>query len=518
MPPEEFAKSRTQDLAPDVYETPELTDDASTLPVRLEASPRFQNHLLILDETSATVRSESPVEDGNDNIDRHRINPDEARTHFLSPSERDPTNVTWISNKRQSYRSSSRRQRRDGQIVNGAGNLSDEDEENNRESLFRKLARLQREVAEVKGEFASRQAADDAAKAEQEKDETEEDRKKREKQEKYKWDQDKEDRDEGAQEAEALSEILESISAAGQSGQHRQGEKGAASRLTARLLTPRIPSSLQQQQEAPHHSSPPPPTQSQEAQTATSSIAPPASTNYTLTYAPTYNPSHTLAKITSFDKRLALLESALGIDALPLLPSSSSPSSSSSITTTLPKPLLPTLDKLDAQLSTLTTTTATSLETLGRQIRHLTTEAKNLDAARKAAAASASSNNDPNSTTGSNSDNPAAGNGTESKHETIQALHGTLPTILTLSPLLAPMLDRLRSLRALHADAASASQRLEAVEAAQETMRSETRAWTEALAVVERKVVEAEQRGKGNLEVVEGWVRDVEGRVGQLGV
>lgn len=99
----------------------------------------------------------------------------------------------------------------------------------------------------------------------------------------------------------------------------------------------------------------------------------------------------------------------------------------------------------------------------------------------------------------------------------INALYGTLSTIESLSPLLPSVLDRLRSLRAIHADAATASQNLTLVESRQADMAEEIRSWREGLERMEGMVTKGEESMTGNAEMVEGWVRELEGRMERLG-
>ena len=329
------------------------------------------------------------------------------------------------------------------------------------------------------------------------------------------------------EEIEALSEVLES--ARPESSIGRQAN-GAAGRLSARLL---VPTSKPNQPESEIPDAPPP-------------NAP------FVTQSATYNPTHTLSKISAFDQRLTLLESALGIDALPL---SSSTSSSQP-----PKPLLPTLDILDQQITSLTTSTDTSLESMSRRIRQLTDESRRLEESRKAAKAArealveheqqqqqgqqgqnvnrdsaatttngqkaSSSQTHPNGTPDpsflsppSQPSNSALDLPQDPDHiSLLHALHALLPTLTSLSPLLPSTLDRLRSLRALHADASQASFRLQEVESAQAKNKEEIKMWREGLDMVERKLGEGELRMRDNSGVVEAWVRDLEGRVKESGL
>ena len=93
--------------------------------------------------------SESLGED-IDGIDRQRINQDEARSHFLPPSDRRHLSSSRSDEKRRGHRSLDRRQRLEtNNIINGVTAPSDEEEE----SLERRLARLRREITEVQGEL-----------------------------------------------------------------------------------------------------------------------------------------------------------------------------------------------------------------------------------------------------------------------------------------------------------------------------------------------------------------------------
>lgn len=252
--------------------------------------------------------------------------------------------------------------------------------------------------------------------------------------------------------------------------------------------------------------------------TAASSLPSSAHPSYTVTYAPNYAATHTLSRVASFDTRLTLLETLLGLSSLPL------PTQSR----THDKAILPTLDTLDRQITFLTTSSASTLDSISKKIRHLTTEAEKLDSARKAAKASqealkaaaqaqAESGSFPE-TAAKTGAPPKESLGDPEHVSKINALYGTLPTIESLAPLLPAVLDRLRSLRLIHADAASASQTLVAVEKKQAEMGEELRSWKEGLEKVEGVMREGEERMKGNMGVVEGWVRELEERVKKLGV
>ena len=337
------------------------------------------------------------------------------------------------------------------------------------------MARLRREIAEVKGEVERQKSqGSDKTKVVVVVDEL--------------WDID------------ALSEVLGTVDPT-------SGFEGRADGAAARLARQLDAASTNLQ--ATTAKSPPKTQSSYPAQGAD-----PTSTTYTFHYAPDYNPTHTLSKVTSFDTRLSTLESLLGIDTLPL-PTQLHPPS---------KPLLPTLDTLSRQLTTLTTSTDTSLDTLSRRVRQLTTETQSLETARKAATKALATQQEEKASSTSELQTTAANKDTippetltdPDNLAKIHALYGTLPIVDALAPLLPPTLDRLRSLRTLHAEAAQANQTLQGVEERQEGVKEEIQAWTAGLEEVERAVGEAAGRMKENAGVIEGWVRGLEGRVEKL--
>ncbi|KAG9999764.1 hypothetical protein KCU78_g15726, partial [Aureobasidium melanogenum] len=120
------------DESPDTYETPDLTDDASTLP-------------------TSTAWSETSDTEANPNISRTKLQPDEARSQFQSSrvDARETDFSDRVSSKRRAYVVSNREQGRDGE---------DYDSEDESESLQRKLARLNREMQEVQNELDKRKS------------------------------------------------------------------------------------------------------------------------------------------------------------------------------------------------------------------------------------------------------------------------------------------------------------------------------------------------------------------------
>ncbi|THZ30498.1 hypothetical protein D6C89_01429 [Aureobasidium pullulans] len=114
------------DESPDTYETPDLTDDASTLP-------------------TSTAWSETSDTEANPSISRSKLHPNEARSQFQSSrvDARETDFSDRVSSKRRAYVVSNREQD-DGE---------DYDSEDENESLQRKLARLNREMQEVQNEL-----------------------------------------------------------------------------------------------------------------------------------------------------------------------------------------------------------------------------------------------------------------------------------------------------------------------------------------------------------------------------
>ena len=342
-------------------------------------------------------------------------------------------------------------------MLNGIDVSSDDEEEH----LERKLARLRREVEEIRGEFERQKENSTATnKAIEQRTES----------------------------IDALSQVLKSVDPT-----DLQRDKGAASRLTKRFASVSRPNEGLTGRRA-----------------AESAQQDGASSTYTVTYAPNYHEDHALSKVSEFDSRLAFIESALGINAI-LLPTQS---------TSAAKAILPTLDTLDKQLHTITHSTDSSLDNISRRVRQLTTDAENLERARKSAKAAQEaldlSSNDP----GSSLPNTEAASFEVDDYESIakiNALYGTLSTIESLAPLLPSVLDRLRSLRTLHSDAAIASQTLAKVETRQEAMREELQGWREGLEKVEKAMELGEGTMKENTEMVEGWVMELEERMARLG-
>ncbi|KAF9771746.1 hypothetical protein IL306_010610 [Fusarium sp. DS 682] len=410
------------DSAPDIYETPELTDDNSTVPT-----------------TAARTLSDDEfydLEDETPGISRSRLRIDEARSRFL-PTNIDANGVDFsdrVDGKRKSYKASSRRQRilQDG--TQELGDLSDDDDD---ESLERRIARLKREVEEAKNEYAKRKAESQA----------------------------KEDISAAASDDRltSLSQVLDEIS-----------------KPTGRPTSVRIPRTNTTSEEK------------------TDDALPSEDATYTITYAPTYEQSHALAKATDFDRRLLMLEKGLGINAS-LMPEADA--------TGLPRAILPTLDSMNKQISTLAEASTANLDAISRRVRTLAQEQDKLNDSREKA----------RSLREELGRNVSSAQTEETEQEAkINALYGILPTIESLTPILPPLLDRLRSLRAIHADAATASDTLTRIEKQQAEMAAELKQWNQGLVKIEAAVKDGSVSIEKNKQVMEEWVKDLEERMEDL--
>lgn len=369
------------------------------------------------------------------------------------PSQVDAKDVDFsdrVSGKRKSYKASSRRQRI---LEDGTEELGDFSDEGEDENLARKIARLKREIEEAKEQYGKQKAAEKAP----------------------------EDAD-TAQEEElaSLSQVLDEISR--QPETLTQGLGFRPARVAPVSASPKEPaegSALAKTEEAP-------------------------SATYTVTYAPTYEQTHALAKAADFDQRLALLEKAIGIG-------SSTPSELDA--SGLPRAIVPTLEKLQKQVSALSGASSSSLDTISRKVRQLTQEAEQLEKSRRQAKLA----RDALATTGTGASSPDTPDSEESEQTTkINALYSTLPTIESLTPLLPPLLDRLRSLRTIHTDAATASETLDRIEKRQTEMASDIKQWREGLEKIETAMKDGDASMGNNTKVVEGWVKDLEERISKL--
>lgn len=373
-----------------------------------------------------------------------------------------------ISMKRQAYRSKDvKRHRRRADGTEEVGDLSDSEDE----SVERRLARLRREVEELKVEMVNQKTEGDESQDIAEKPENLGD---------------------GVAE---LSRALDNLHAS----------RGATpSHSTATLLSQKLASGAA------------PDTKPQAQNTAThvpaASHQPPS--------------SGILFHATAFESRLALLESSMGIS------SSSNPFIMDGSSEATSNPVIPALDQLSSRLSALTGllvgpnpssgtsaspgSTTPHLEAISTRVRKLTSDAEALTAARRKAFDAAKAAHNARLAS-SDADLPAPEASADDEHTAkIQALYATLPTIQSLHPLLPSVLERLRSLRACHAGAAHAAESLDELEKRQAEMASEIEQWREGLTNVEEKMQQGEAALRSNIETVEPWVKDLESRLGRL--
>lgn len=215
----------------------------------------------------------------------------------------------------------------------------------------------------------------------------------------------------------------------------------------------------------------------------------------------------TLSRVADFDSRLSALEQALGISTLDAATSDA-----------VSMPVLPSLALLDQQLSALTSATSlTNLEAAGSRIQKLRHEAQQLSQQQQQQRQG--ENQAPTSTVNgdtSTADDETSGSFSAADIEKLQDLYTLLPTLHSLSPTAPALLARLKSLRTLHTSAASAASELENVESRQAEMDRELTVWREGLGRVEAGVQEASEANGRNGRFVEGWVKELEGRMNGL--
>jgi nuclear migration protein JNM1 len=495
-----------QDVAPEVYETPDLADDVSTVP-------------------TGTVRTGSPSPSSGDEVrpglDRQPLDRDGARRRF-EPSLVDARDVDFsdsIGGARRAYRTRSSRRRRRRGLENGGeelGDLSDSDEE----TLPTKLARLKREAEEVRLELERR---------ERERDEDAEFQDSVEQQAQRKEDEQEVDVD-GVHE---LSRVLDGLSTKARLKTGASVEDQFLARMT----------STARQRQHQHQEINTPPPHSDPATAAQS--------------APT-----TLSAVADFSDRLTALESALGVSSM------SSTSQTSAILPTLAS-LSTQITTLSATLAPQSSPATTSqpesrpnvayLDTVSNKLKTLIAESDRLSQSRKAALASLADLHEKrmqqlvsgasvhansrsarmrglstaSSTANTQANNEgradgATGPGGESlqiqsqlfldeQASKITALYHLLPSIQELQPLLPVVLERLRTLNVLHNGAAQAKGLVDELETRQREMKDEVAKWRDAVEHVEKGIKEAEDVMKSNVDVLGGRVRDVEERVARLG-
>jgi nuclear migration protein JNM1 len=463
--------------------------------------PDLQLYLL---PQATTLRTDSDHDDAgfNSDIDREGVNADQARLHFMGAAvdARDANFSDSISSKRQAYRSkdkSNRRRRRREDGTEEVGDLSDSEDE----SVERRLARLRREVEDLKLEMENRSSSGPNQAPET-------------------------DASQAASAAESsgdnnlgdgvaeLSRALDNLHALSRGGQ--AASYSAATALTHKINTGSqsfsVPGADSQKQQPPTGESASTAVTPVPAQTAVASAG-------------------LLSHAAAFEGRLALLEASMGIS------SSSNPFVGDGISEPALQPVLPALEQMTSRISALSGLlaganpasggpsavpglTTPHLESLSTRVRKLTTDAEALASARKRAADAAKAAQAARVATGSDADGVPSAEGSFMDDEQIakiQALYATLPTIQSLHPLLPSVLERLRSLRACHAGAAHAAESLNELEKRHAEMASEIEQWREGLTAVEEKMKQGEAALRSNVETVEPWVRDLESRMARLG-
>jgi nuclear migration protein JNM1 len=461
---------------------------------------------LYLTIQTATLRTDSDHDDAgfNSDIDREGVNADQARLHFMGAAvdARDANFSDSISSKRQAYRSkdkSNRRRRRREDGTEEVGDLSDSEDE----SLERKLARLRREVEDLKVEMENRSSsgANDGLETGANQATSAADR------------SGENTLGDGVVE---LSRALDNLHASSRGGQ-------AASYSAATLLAKKLDTGSQ--------SAPTPSADAQKQPNTTSESATAAVTPVPSQTAAAAPSAGLLSHAAAFEGRLALLEASMGIS------SSSNPFVGDGLSEPALQPVLPALEQMTSRLSALTGLlvganpasggpgavpglTTTQLESLSTRVRKLTTDAEALASARKRAADAAKAAQTARIASGSDGDAVAAAEGSgavdDEQIAKIQALYATLPTIQSLHPLLPSVLERLRSLRACHAGAAHAAESLNELEKRHAEMATEIEQWREGLTAVEEKMKQGEASLRSNVETVEPWVRDLESRMARL--
>lgn len=203
--------------------------------------------------------------------------------------------------------------------------------------------------------------------------------------------------------------------------------------------------------------------------------------------------------VADFDARLSVLEKSLGLSSL----DGGAPET----------PLLPSLALLDRQFGALMNASSlASIEAASARIKKLREEAEQLSVP----STEPTTQPHENGTTTPTSETTQSGLSSVDV-EKLRALHNLLPTLQSLSPTVPALLDRLRSLHTLHAGAANAASGLEELERSQNEFDKELKEWREGLEKVEKAVREADEANGRNGKVVQGWVKEVEGRMSKLG-
>ncbi|KAF4555916.1 Hypothetical protein D9617_2g058810 [Elsinoe fawcettii] len=401
------------DDAPDVYESPEVAEESQ----ESARSPSI---------------SDGEADDPNAaGVTRSRLQIDQARGKFES-SRVDASAADFsdrVATKKQSYIVSTRRKKRDDVKENQGTPDAHESEDDDDEGLARRIARLNREIEEVKAVLRQREERDEIKEGTKKSAEIG-------------------TKTPGPEDMRSLSQALDSI---------QDSQKQAISahaRLAKQLATP-LPSST----------------------LAASPAAFEAQKSEPIDEV-------SLSKIASFDARLTSLETSLGLNATDIS------SSDSSVV-----PVLPTLALLDQQISLLSSPD----------------NVPNLEAKLKALQALQSGTAQQNGTKeGEETSDPALA---AEDIAQLRSLYTLIPTLNELGPSVPAILARLRSLRHVHADAAQAGQLLSDLEKRQDETDKELKAWRTGMEKVGEAIQRAEAGFKTNVEEVERWVQELEGKL-----
>ncbi|RMZ79471.1 hypothetical protein DV738_g3410, partial [Chaetothyriales sp. CBS 135597] len=448
--------------APEIYETPELTEGGSTAP-------------------TATLRTDSPSPsddaDGDERLVHQRIDQESARRRF-EPFVVDAANVnfgdTVNAEERISYRARTRRRRR-AQFGDGSDDDSDEDE-----SLGARIARLKREALEVrleldrrKGEGVSAETDDDGG---------------------------------GVDEVEKLLSDLNATNSQARTT-HDHAEQAFLRTL----------SKTSQPSKDAARKSTPLPTDRETSVATISQTAAVAEFSDRLTALesalglttvdPTAPASAILPTLNSLTEQITTLSSII----TPARAASGSAPAS-----------LPNLDALQSRIQLLTA----EADKLAASRRAALASLDDLQEARlryntirtnRTHSRPTSSHNGPMQDMDRQEGQLHSSLFLQEQASKINALYQLLPTIEGLQPLLPTVLERLRSLSVIHAGAAEARGELDDVIRRQDETREEIKKWRGAVESVERKMAEMSKDMKENVDVVGGLIGGVEERIKALG-
>ena len=442
--------------APEIYETPELTDDASTI-------------------QSNTLHTASPTpseDDGDDRFDRQRIDQDTARRRF-EPSivnAKDANFSDTVAGDRQSYRTRTRRRRRRRYDDDSDGSESDE------ETLSSKIARLKREAEEVRLQLASR-------------DEN-----------KFKETVEEQEGTDG--ETDGMEELDRLI----------RGLK--PSKITPGKSEDSFLQSLANGQ--PSKSTTKSPAAEDSTATPSSTIATIAAFSDRLTALEAALGLNTLDLSNSTSTILPTLDTL--ITQITTLTSTLSPTSKSPAISTTTPPQHLNLDTLSSRIKSLTSdadkltssrkAALNSLTDIQEARLRYTRPSYRPDPNIRAA--------NPLKDLNAQEDVIQTDLFLEEQSSKITALYQVLPTVTSLQPLLPVVLERLRSLSVIHAGAANARGELDDVIKRQGEMKRDVQRWRDAVEGVERQMLEMKEGMRENVEVVGGMVAGIEERVKAL--